>query len=673
MSDKIQSSSAIAKYVWDELYVPWRDYRATHLEPIYQMCLDAFLGNEDGDEWKIEEGEKWRSKAFAMLIKTKVMAAYSIVCDAYLQGSKIPFEISPDPEIERMLAKQNMQGIPVNMDPEGMQRKIEQQLADCKADRHRMKSILSQALYGVGIEQAPIIRDYSRAKWAPVSQAVPGMNPQMGGIQPGQMVQYQQVIEQYRAPAIENVSVWDYFRDPEAENVQDGIGAIRRYIISPYELRQKEDIPHFNKAMIDKVIRRTKDGANEVDEVSSSLPPYLRDISTRRKTIVYLSSWIRLPITLLERYRKQKGINALADDFTFNDSEHQDGRETDVHVVVANGELVRLAPNTLGIVPFHEAYWEPVPDEARGRGIAENLKHPQKSKNGLIRAAEDNAKLTSNVMTIMKTGALAPGQKQEFKPGQNFIAATDVDDVRTAMMQFKLESVLGDVYQLLGYNDNQAEEDSQIPRILSGETVSSKKQTAFEVDQRSQNSGKYLGGVIRNIDEGQTEPEVEAFYRYNMHDPELAEIHGAFVVNATGFTSFNNKLMKVNNVRQVLQLVLSHESLAAEVELRPHLESIYESLDLDTDEMFKSVEAKKQAAQMQQQSMQMQMQRFMAELEDIKSQIQETMASAELKKAQSVGEVADAKKTEAEAAKTVVETQQAAIQPIMQQQHGVVQ
>lgn len=603
-------TSSAAEFIHG-LYDDWGQDR-TSMEIEWQNALDAFMANANAARWKKTETEDWRSDYFSMLIKTKTIGAYSVICDTILQGGKIPFDL---------LAEEN------EPKPEDMVKEIRQQFGDGKADREFMKALLSMPLYGKGIIKCPLVKTYEKASYRRINNAPQYM---MGNT--AQYTRYEPHIYSVKIPAIEYVSVWDLFSDHETDNLQEGFGVIQRTLLSAFDLRQKINAPFFNQQAIKRIVSES-DGITFSENVQS-LSPALRQVTNRIKNILYLEFWGRFPVKLLDEYKKKHGSDSLAE-FDFNDSEIK-GEEIEVNGCIANGELVRLVENPLGHRPFFQALWEPVLDTAEGRGVATNLVHDQKMKNGIMRAIIDNMRLAGNVMLAGKLEAWADGELPKFKPGFYGELAADVDDVRQAIQQILVSDVSSGLLALDAVIDRNADENTNLPKMITGETVQQKKQeTAFEIDQRMQNAGKYLGSVIRNIDEGLIEPMVSAFYRYNMDRPGNENVKGNFTVAATGFSSFQNRFLRTQSMKQLLTLVLSHEALLSEVNVKPHLEEIYKGHDLDPQQLFKTEQQKQQEQQQAQQQRERDIQIMMEErakqLEKMIAETQEIMAEAKLK------------------------------------------
>ena len=124
---------------------------------------------------------------------------------------------------------------------------------------------------------------------------------------------------------------------------------------------------------------------------------------------------------------------------------------------------------------------------------------------------------------------------------------------------------------------------------------------AFVAARQLEQAGKYIGSVVRNIDTGLIEPLVEAFYDFNMNDPNVLLGKGSYVVKALGFTSFQDRVERITKLQQNLQLILSDPDLKAQSKLRWYLEEIAKALDLDPDQALKSPAETAQEQQQEQQ------------------------------------------------------------------------
>jgi hypothetical protein len=211
------------------------------------------------------------------------MAAWSMIVDMLLQGGKFPLMFIPSPwdkvKIEDLPAQQQ-EFIEESIDD--MTSLVHQQMEDCKADMHLMRCGLSGGIYGEYFAKR-FVHEVERTGYTQASMAPEGLqDPNQ------QYTRYEKKVEKVVQPAWEYKSVWSIFRDLESDNMQDGAGVIERDMLSPYELRQKLNLPFFIPDAVERAIKEAPSrGQSESGDASDteSLPPGMRVIETRTKTI----------------------------------------------------------------------------------------------------------------------------------------------------------------------------------------------------------------------------------------------------------------------------------------------------------------------------------------------------------------------------------------------------
>jgi len=614
--------TGLSAYIRNQLFANWKKDRTT-LETKWRENENAFNAVNEGI-WKTGEGEDWRSDSFINVTKIKVMSAYSLVIDMELQGGKIPFTLLPSPwdqaQFDNLPPEQSEQ---IQAAIDDMKALIEQQFYDCKADRELMKCVMSGAKYGETLSKR-IVAEIKRAGYKQASLGTAGGFP---GAE--RYMRYERFQEIINSPAVKYVSLWNIWRDLSSDDLQAGVGIIERDFVSPYDLQQYRGKPLY----IDEAILRAISQADEPGSVLSAgdantLPPYLRDINHRHNTIERLEFWGRVPTRIVQEFEAglKKGSNSLVDSIT--DYEN-DGNETEIMAQLAGDEVIRFCPVETGSRPYDRAVWELNLDHTAGNGVADNLKNSQKVLNGFVRAFEDNKKLSGNVITVSCRKHIG-NWDGTFKPGTEIEAADTCDDARKALQQIVIQDVGATLLEGIHLFERYSDEDSQLPKIMQGEVADKKSpDTAYEMNQLVQNAGKYVGGVIRNYDEGLVEPWVGYCYEYNMDDPDCPiQNKGNFIPKALGFTSFQDRVERLGKIMQAINLALSHELIAKEVKFRELLEEIWKALDIDPAASLKTTEEKEteqqrqeamlqaqQAQMIQMQQLQMKLEAMMKELE----------------------------------------------------------
>jgi len=240
-------------------------------------------------------------------------------------------------------------------------------------------------------------------------------------------------------------------------------------------------------------------------------------------------------------------------------------------------------------------------DESYGNGVPDNMEGSVSALIGMVRAFEDNKKLSANVTTAVKERYfMEPGQLKEVVPGKKYDIAEGCDDVRKAILPIVFPDVGETLISGISMMERWKDDESLIPTILQGFNLPKQKaDTAYELSQMQENAGKYIGQGIINNDEMLIEPEITEIYEYNMlYDPdESCKVNCK--ISAEGFTGFRNKLVRGEAIKQILAMVLSSEILLGEVKIAPHLGPIYESMGEDPDDYMLSEEEKQERAEQQ--------------------------------------------------------------------------
>lgn len=284
-----------------------------------------------------------------------------------------------------------------------------------------------------------------------------------------------------------------------------------------------------------------------------------------------------------------------------------DGDDIEVGVCMAEDEVIRLVKIRQGSRPHGRVVWEINLDDDHGIGVADNVESVQTVLNGMVRAFEDNKKLSANIIIALKK-ALITNWTGEFKPGELLEISEEAKSATEAISQIIIQDVGDSLLTGIALMERYADEGSQLPKILQGNVAEKRKpDTLGEISILQANAGKYLGSVIKNYDEGLIEPVVSRFYEYNMLDPDVQKGKGNYIAKPLGFSSFQNKIIRLQKILQAITLTLQSPVLAQEVRLKELQSEVYKALDIDPQQVFKTKEEKAADAQAMAQAQQSQM------------------------------------------------------------------
>lgn len=627
-------SGSLAYFVKETCWRNWKKNRKDLCEEKWQENLNAFKMISDG-VWKVEEAEGWRSKTFIPLIKMKIIAAWSIIIDMLLMNNKIPFNLIPSPWDE--LTKEELpDSYQAAIDDEilYMKKTIDQQLEDCHADRELMKCLMADAIYGECYSKF-FVHPVKRKGYKTISLAPEGYDDQKG-----EFKRFEPYETEQNAPGWEYVSTWSMYRDLETDDLQAGAGVIQHQLWSAYDLFQKKGETYYVDDGIDNAIKNApKPDTTTVTLDEEGLPPGLRNLTNRYKNVDVLEFWGRVPSQIVEDFERNLAASDGVD--TYTEYEH-DGNEVEIMCVVAGDHVIRYARNEPNHRPFYRSVWEINLDHPTGTGPADNLKHIQLVLNGGVRAFEDNKKLSGNVMGMGNSNK-APNWDKKFKPGLFIDTDDTVDDVRKAFIPFIIPDVGDSLLGLINLFERYGDDASQMPKILQGAVLDKRKPDTFsELNMLQANAGKYIGGVIKNFDEGTLEPMCQDFYEYNMDDPDVQRGKGNFIAKALGYSSYQDRIVKLNKMLQALTIAMGNDLLLKEVKIREMLKVIYEALDVDTARVIKNDKERLAEMDAEANSMARQIEEMM-----LKLKVEGEGLANELKKAQIEKTKADTEETEA--------------------------
>ena len=543
----------------------------------------AFI-REEGDEiWKTGEGQKWRSKTYIGKTREKVMAAAAMVIDTILQGGKVPYAYKPSPwQNGTDLTPEDQMMVEASI--EAMTNLTNQQLVDTHADRQLMKHAMCMGLYGCTWGKK-IVHSVKRTGWRKQTITVDGIEDYSRVPTAETWAKWQ---TQFMSPGWVYVPVWDIFSDVEAgEDIQNGAGVFHRQIASPYWLRSKIGRPFFitaNLIAAAKEAQTTGDATNVAGTDDwSTLAPLLRDVKFRKNTLTYREFWGRIPRKMaeaiessLEAYQWNGELADIAPDI-----EEEPGDEVEVLACTCGSHLVRYCRNEPDNRPFAYAKCEDNIEEETPWGIADNCEPLQMVINGAFRAFEDNKKLAANVILAIKR-RLIKNCPTEITPGMKLELAEECDDARKAIQQVVIQDVGQTLLSLLEIANPMLDDASMVPRIAQGYTDPN-TQTATEISVRQAQASKYMGMLIRNLDEGIIEPLIEYLYQFNMDDPEVEAGKGNYIVQALGFSAYQNKVERVRKIQELMALALSSPVLTERTKIDNLYRELVKATDLDPD------------------------------------------------------------------------------------------
>jgi hypothetical protein len=446
-----------------------------------------------------------------------------------------------------------------------MQKKIQDQLDESSASKHLRSTAFEMALFGTGVMKGPFAVDKEYPNW----------NDETGEYEPTFKT----------IPQVSHVSVWNFYPDPDANNMDEAQYVIERHKLSRSQMRGLKKRPYFRSQVIDEAISMGENYNKEYWE--DDLADYAPEHGIERFEV--LEYWGMVDVEML----MEQGVDIPR--------ELQDTDELQANVWICNGKLLRMVLNPFkpARIPYVAAPYELNPYSFFGVGIAENMDDTQTLMNGFMRMAVDNAVLSGNLLIEVDETNLVPGQDLSVYPGKVFRRQGGAPG--QAIFGTKFPNVAGENLQLFDKARVLADESTGFPSFAHGQTgVMGVGRTASGISMLMGAASGTIKNVIKNVDDYLLRPLGEGLFRFNMQFDFDPEIKGDLEVKARGTESLMANEVRSQRLMQFLQ-VSSNPALAPFAKFQYIIREIAKSLDLDPDKVTNNMnEAAIQAELMKQ-------------------------------------------------------------------------
>ena len=568
-----------------------------------------------GSDVQFTEAEK--SRVFIKVTKTKTLAAYGQIVDVLFAGNKFPISIEPtvlpegvakdvsfDPKLPEQLQQGNEMDSPYGFEGDGkdlpagatekdllerlgpleeklkditglkeeigktpsavtfspamiaaknMEKQIMDQLQESGATKQLRSTSFEMALFGTGVMKGPFAVDKEYPNWDEEGQYSPIFKT---------------------VPSTSHVSVWNFYPDPDAANMDEAQFVIERHKMSRTQLRGLKKRPYFRGNVIDEVVASGESYDKKYWE--DDLSDYAADYGVERFEV--LEYWGMCDVDMLE----ENGAEIPKELKEFD--------ELQANIWICNGKLIRMVLNPFkpAKIPYMAAPYELNPYSFFGVGLAENMDDTQTLMNGFMRMAVDNAVLSGNLLIEVDETNLVPGQDLSVYPGKVFRRQGGAPG--QAIFGTKFPNVSGENLQLFDKARQLADESTGLPSFSHGQTgVTGVGRTASGISMLMNAASGSIKTVIKNVNDYLLKPLGEGLFRFNMQfnfDPQL---RGDLEVKARGTESLMANEVRSQRLMQFLQ-VASNPALAPFAKFQYVIREIAKAMDLDPDKVTNNMD-----------------------------------------------------------------------------------
>ena len=441
-----------------------------------------------------------------------------------------------------------------------MEKLIHDQIEESNGSSELRSALFECALFGTGIIKGPFNFNKTLNRWQEDEDGNRNYSP-----------------INVRVPRIEFVSIWDFFPDPNATNMDESEYIFHRHRLNRTQLRALGKMPYFDKDQIRECLAM---GPNYVEQ------DYEHELRDEDGSSDYgqgqyevLEYWGVMDA----EYAREVGME-IPDDV-------DDLDEVQVNAWISNGKLLRAVVNpfTPFRVPSQAFPYERNPYSFFGIGVAENMDDSQQIMNGHVRMAIDNLALSGSLVFDVDETALVGGQNMEVYPGKVFKRQAGVPG--TAINGIKFPNTSTENMMMFDKFRQLADEQTGIPSYSHGQTgVQSMTRTASGMSMLLGAASLNIKTVIKNLDDFLLKPLGESYFQWNMQFLESRlGVEGDLEVKATGTNSLMQKEVRSQRLTMFLQTV-QNPAVAPFIKMNKLISELAYSLDLDPDELMNDPE-----------------------------------------------------------------------------------
>ena len=568
-----------------------------------------------GSDVQFTEAEK--SRVFIKVTKTKTLAAYGQIVDVLFAGNKFPISVEPtvlpegvakdvnfDPKKPEQLRGETalsspygfkgdgqelpkgatektleerlgplqeklseVQGLeegvgktpsaitfsPAMIAAKNMEKQIIDQLQESNASKQLRSTAFEMALFGTGVMKGPFAVDKEYPSWDDEGNYSPVFKT---------------------VPSTSHVSVWNFYPDPDAANMDEAQYVIERHKMSRSQLRALKKRPYFRSNVIDEVIQQGEsyDKKYWEDDLSDYAPEHGID---RFEVLEY---WGMCDVDMLE----ENDVEIPKDLKEFD--------ELQANIWISNGKLIRMVLNPFNpaTIPYMAAPYELNPYSFFGVGLAENMDDTQTLMNGFMRMSVDNAVLSGNLLIEVDETNLVPGQDLSVYPGKVFRRQGGAPG--QAIFGTKFPNVSNENLQLFDKARQLADESTGFPSFAHGQTgVQGVGRTASGISMLMNAAAGSIKTVIKNVDDYLLKPLGNGMFRFNMQFNFSPDIKGDLEVVARGTESLMANEVRSQRLMSFLQ-VASNPALAPFAKFPYIIREIAKSMELDPEKVTNNMD-----------------------------------------------------------------------------------
>lgn len=509
------------------------------IEERWYKDIRQFNGQYEPGTFSADEENTYGSRVFVPLTRRLVTLCESRLVDVLFQSEHRGYAIEPSPvpdmdqasdladqlpadaQVGGAKVKDLQESIKAVMDEaksaaDGMQREIDDQLAESQWARHARRGIHDALLLGTAVFKGPVPANKRTKRWV--------LDPATGT--------HMLVVEDRVVPSARRVDPWNFFPDMSATHINEVEFVFERHFMTKAEVSKlAETMPDVDKGPLMRLLQQE---------------PKVRENNHRERlrSINGPSGAVDARYELYEYHGPIKHSD-LVDCGCPDVEEYEDGDEVDPLLThsacvwfTQDGEVFKAALSPLDepgtATPYRVFCWQEDESSVFGYGMPYEVRDQQEGANASNRALMDNQGLCARPIVFHNPHLAEPYDgTHDIYPGKTYLAVDKSVKASDALQLMYIESRLEEFMSVFAMNKQLIEEIGTLPAFLQGQDAPSKMQSATEASIAWTAANLWVRRCVRAWDDMFC-PMVEDFAQWNMEWSDKEEIKGDHRTRAMG-------------------------------------------------------------------------------------------------------------------------------------------
>lgn len=438
--------------------------------------------------------------------------------------------------------------------------------------RNKVKlQLTEQAIYGTSFKRVRAVVE-TKQRIVTKTQTSPFFNALTNQIETTTTMGKFREETDFTRPRSEPVSIYNLYVNPTATNVQNAEGVIIR------SMKNRSDLELMLKEGIIEVLpsQLKEHWSGPTIESTDTLQRRLSSIgvqtSSETDQVEFFEAMIWIPPEVLKNAGMEADPETADKDINpGNGRKPYGGKE--LHVFMANGTILNPSsmepPYGINERPISQDWFEQVPGEFYGIGIAEIAAGPQKALDATIRCRIDNKAIAINQLFAADRRKLTSGQDLGVYPGKIFLTEGPPGDI---IQQFPIQDVTAGTYQDAAEYERYIQNAHGVRATVGGGTSKRGEQTATEVSNLLGQAMGIIKEMASNFEDNVTTFDLRWYARVakefpnpreefivvdpataavTLHQIESADVTGDYDFIPLGVITMN----KMDRVQKIMQFL----------------------------------------------------------------------------------------------------------------------